>query len=161
MPVLKFSIKPIAILPLCFIIMVMWAGCSKPSTEPNYTYPKATLELLLKENSTSFSYPVWSRYGSIYYIAHPQDTNPSDLWVLNPETVSKRLVKQGVEGPIAISKDGRIALLEDINRLIVVDSTGEVQWQKEIGLHKMILSSFIQNKHLKGETPYTFFTSMC
>ncbi len=126
--------KPIAIFPLYSIIMVTWAGCSKPSTEPNnYTYPKATLELLLKEDSTFFSYPVWSRSGSIYYIAHPQDTNPSDLWILNPETASKRLVKQGIEGPIAVSKDGKIALLEDINRLIVVDSTGEVQWQKEIG----------------------------
>lgn len=107
-------------------------GCGRSSTGLEYTYQEATLELLLKEDSTSFSCPIWASSGNIYYIASSEDTI-FELRELNPETGFNKLIKQGVIGPLAVSKDGKIAaLLDDMNTIIVMDSIGEILWEKDV-----------------------------
>ncbi|MCK4235039.1 hypothetical protein KAU34_09340 [candidate division WOR-3 bacterium] len=128
---LKFSRSQLIILSL--LVILVTSGCSKTSTPEPFEYPKATMELLLQEDSTSLSYAVWASSGRILYIAYPQDSDSSNLWELNPETGSSRLIKEDVDGPISVSNNGKIAAVENSNTIVVIDSTGEIFWQKYIG----------------------------
>ena len=118
----------LAILP--FLVFLM--GCSR---NPSSTYPEleATLTLLAKEDSVSLLYPVWAPSGLIYYIAYPENGDPTELRELNPETGTEYLIAEGVGGPIAVSANGKIAALETNYRIIVYDSLGLEIWAMNVG----------------------------
>ena len=151
----RFPFKRLRI-PLFLILSSMVVGligCDKSSTAPPYTYPEATLELLLKEDSTSFSCPEWAASGNIYYIASRKETI-FELWELDPGAGSKRFIKEGVVGPLAVSRDGKIAaLLENTKTVVVMDSTGEIVWEKEpeFLIVSLAFSSDNQGLYLYGE----------
>ncbi len=117
-----------SIILLCYILLITLSGCLDFS---NDNVQKATLELILREDSTSFFCPAWAPSGNILYIMSSPDTTLSGLWMLNPETNLKRLIKQNIGGPIAVSTDGKIAGLS-YNSLIVFDTLGNIIWHKYI-----------------------------
>jgi hypothetical protein len=85
--------KNLSIILLCYILLITLSGCLDFS---NDNVQRATLELILREDSTSFFCPTWAPSGNILYIMSSPDTTLSGLWMLNPETNLKRLIKQNI-----------------------------------------------------------------
>lgn len=129
------------IILLCLIVLITLLGC--PDFH-NDNVQWATLELILREDSTSFFFPTWAPFGNIVYIMCSKDTTLSGLWMLNPETNTKRLIKQNIGGPIATSADGKIAGLS-FNTLIVFDTLGNTIWHKYIPGRWIIWLAFSRN----------------
>jgi hypothetical protein len=112
--------------------LIFITACSRSSTG-TYKELEATLELLVREDSVSFSNPFWAPSGLVYYLASPENGDSTALWEHHPETGEKRLITRGVTGPIAVAHDGKIAVLETSYRIVILDSTGAEVWAINVG----------------------------
>jgi hypothetical protein len=117
---------------LAILLLVSLVGCSRT---PSNTYPplEATLNVLAQREGMALRYPVWASSGMVYYMAYPEDTGSTELTQLNPATGVKRVIAEGILGPLAVAEDGKIAALEMRYRIIVYDSTGIEVWAMNVG----------------------------
>jgi len=73
----------------------------------------------------------WGPLGEVYYIAHSD--NSFRLWRLDPEAGAVRELWSGLDGPLAVSTDGRLAVVEHFETVVVIDSLGNELWRKDFG----------------------------
>jgi hypothetical protein len=114
------------------LITGLFTSCSKSSPTED-TPLKATLEFLFSEDSFSIKHATWCQSGLIYYISTSESSDSAKLCELNPGSGTRRIILDEVYGPLDGYKDGRIAVMETATNCIVIDSTGEILWERSTG----------------------------
>jgi hypothetical protein len=75
-----------------------------------------------------YGWALWGPTGSIYFLSWSD--NHFQLWRLNPWTGERQALRSGLNGPFAESPEGRIAVTEGFDTVVLLDFQGREIWRR-------------------------------
>jgi hypothetical protein len=119
--------SPIRVLNISLLVVSL--GALIATSCRSNPYPE--VELTKIGGIAEYSVAAWGPLGEVYYTAFSDDS--PQLWCLDSVTGAVRELRSGLDGPLAVSGDGRLAAVEQFETVVVIDSLGNEMWRRDFG----------------------------